>query len=410
MRCTSLWALGALLASSDAMRIFSSRTPLRLCVVWLLVSLTACEQPPFSTRDPVGDDVPDAPDDSQPDASSDPTDDGSNPPPPDDPGENDEPDAGSDDRPPDAGMDMPPSEPCSFAASRRLTVSSTSELAAALSDVEAGDLIELEDGTYDGSFRLEGDGTAGARIVLCGSANAVFVGSGGKNAITLAADHWVLSGFSVTMGLRGVVLEGANDSLLTGLTVHHVGQEAIHLLNHSSRNTVARCRIYETGLDEPGFGEGIYLGSARGNWQKVTGSDGPDRSNDNQVLDNQIGPNVRAEHIDVKEGTQGGVLRGNVFMGAGISGENYADSWVDVKGNDYLIEANSGSDSPVDGFQTHVVEDAWGHDIRFRGNVAHVNGDGYGFSVSGDGRDVVIECDNQVEGAGSGFANVPCSL
>ncbi|WP_439658850.1 hypothetical protein ACSHWB_41765 [Lentzea sp. HUAS TT2] len=50
-----------------------------------------------------------------------------------------------------------------------------------------------------------------------------------------------------------------------------------------------------------------------------------------------------AESIDVKEGTQKGVICGNTFNGKGIAGQHSADSWVDVKGSGYLLENNTGT-------------------------------------------------------------------
>jgi hypothetical protein len=381
--------------------------------VWIcLIGLQVACAPPFSTRrsgmsDDSSEDESTASDESGGDGDTlgdDSADDGDSEPEP-------ERDAGGTDADDDDDDGVVPSEPCDFAHTRDDVVNDTGELGEALSNAEPGSLIALADGAYRGSFRLEGSGTASAPIILCGSANAVLEGNDdGKNTLTLAGNHWVLSGFSVTGGMRGVVLDQASDNQLVGLSVHDVGQEAIHLLNHSARNTVQRCTVRDTGLSKPGFGEGIYVGSARDNWLKVTGTDAPDRSDDNRLLDNELGPGVRAEHIDIKEGTSGGLVRGNTFHGDGLSGENYADSWMDVKGNDYLIEDNVGTDTLADGFQTHVVDDEWGHDIVFRGNTANVNASGYGFSVGGGSSGVVVECSNEVNGAGEGFANVSCAL
>src|SRR5699024_11419784 len=55
---------------------------------------------------------------------------------------------------------------------------------------------------------------------------------------------------------------------------------------------------------------------------------------------------------------------------SGIVDDDTADSWVDVKGNDWLIEGNTGTASPVDGFQTHEILDGWGTGNVFRGNTA----------------------------------------
>jgi len=45
--------------------------------------------------------------------------------------------------------------------------------------------------------------------------------------------------------------------------------------------------------------------------------------------------------MDIKEGTTGGPISGNTF-GAGMSG-SWADSWIDLKGNGWVIQNNHGS-------------------------------------------------------------------
>ena len=55
------------------------------------------------------------------------------------------------------------------------------------------------------------------------------------------------------------------------------------------------------------------------------------------VLNNTIGPNVTAESIDIKEGTSGGLIKGNFFDGNALSNAVGAISWVNCKGTNYLI-------------------------------------------------------------------------
>ncbi|MCW2528924.1 MAG: Parallel beta-helix repeat protein [Pseudonocardiales bacterium] len=64
--------------------------------------------------------------------------------------------------------------------------------------------------------------------------------------------------------------------------------------------------IENSGLASPSFREGIYLGSAVSNWPTWAGAQ-PDRSDRNEILDNH--------HIDIKEGTTAGIIRGNDFRG-----------------------------------------------------------------------------------------------
>jgi hypothetical protein len=114
---------------------------------------------------------------------------------------------------------------------------------------------------------------------------------------------------------------------------------------------VRGCDVHDTGLRSPQFGEGIYVGSAVSNWHATDGTGvpygenggaGPDRSDRCLIEGNRIW-NTTAEGIDVKEGTVGGIIRGNRFDNCGWSGENSADSWVDVKGSGWLVEDNTGA-------------------------------------------------------------------
>ncbi|MFB8230155.1 hypothetical protein [Cellulosimicrobium sp. NPDC055967] len=111
--------------------------------------------------------------------------------------------------------------------------------------------------------------------------------------------------------------------------------------------------------------EGVYVGSA---------NDYSDRSDHVQILDNTIGPLVRGENVDVKEGTTGGRIARNMFVGDGLTGANYDDSWVDVKGNDYVVEDNVGTATTKFGFQTHQQSPGWGCGTVFRGNHADLTG------------------------------------
>ncbi len=87
-----------------------------------------------------------------------------------------------------------------------------------------------------------------------------------------------------------------------------------------------------------------------------------------------------AEAVDIKEGTTGGMLSRQLVRRSGIS-KGGGDSWVDVKGNNWVIEANVGVNCPMDGFQVHDEPDGWGKGNRFSDNTATVNGPGFGFSL-----------------------------
>jgi hypothetical protein len=287
-------------------------------------------------------------------------------------------------------------------------VDSASTLQSALDRAQPGDVIQIAPGTYTGNFVITPSGTPSDPITLCGSVDSILDGGdveGGYVVHLNGASYWHLVGFTVTNGQKGVMADGTVGSVIRGLTVTRIGDEAIHLRRFSTDNLVTGNDVSVTGLRREKFGEGIYIGTAESNWCDITGCE-PDTSDRNVVEDNTI-HQTTAEAIDVKEGTTGGIVRGNTFDGSGMHDDG-ADSWVDIKGNDWLIEGNVGTDSLLDGFQTHEILDGWGTRNVFRGNTANVNGPGFGFSLT-PARDNVVTCDNQASAAGEGLANVTCS-
>ena len=308
-------------------------------------------------------------------------------------------------QPADAGESVPAAAgPADCAGGQ--TVSTADDLDDALSAAGPGDVIRLEPGTYSGEFTASAAGTEAEPITLCGPADAVLDGGGTDDGYVLHLDgaaHWVLSGFSVQNGQKGVMADATTFTVIEGLSVSRIGDEAIHLRGFSTDNTVRGNTIRDTGLRKPKFGEGVYVGTAESNWCDVSGCE-PDASDRNVVEGNDIAATT-SESVDIKEGTSDGVVRGNTFDGSDISG---ADSWVDVKGNGWLIENNSGENSPVDGYQTHEILEGWGTDNVFRGNTATVNGEGFGYSLTPELGNVV-ECSNEAAGAAEGTSNVTCS-
>jgi hypothetical protein len=276
------------------------------------------------------------------------------------------------------------------------TVSSAEQLQQAVGSAQPGDVIRIAPGTYQGKFVAQNSGTRDRPIFLCGDAAAILDGGGIKKGYAFhlnKASFWRLIGFTVQNSQKGVMADGSNGSIIQGLTVHDIGDEAIHLRNFSSGNIVQYCKIYNTGLRRAKFGEGVYLGSAESNWKSVTGGQ-MDRSDNNVVRGNVI--RATAEAVDIKEGTTGGRVLDNVFDGSALGGDKHNDSWVDVKGNNYLIEGNKGKKTLADGFQTHEIVKGWGTGNVFRNNsidLAGGNGVGINDTVGGN----TIGCDNKVQ-------------
>ncbi|XP_054157496.1 uncharacterized protein LOC128955840 [Oppia nitens] len=234
-------------------------------------------------------------------------------------------------------------------------VSNAGQLSSALSSAEPGDSVHLHDGSYHGSFVITRSGSQSAPITLTGSRQAVL--SGTKYGLWLKADHWQLKGFTVANSPKGIVLERASHNLLDNLEVHNIKQEGIHLRTSSSDNTLQNSYVHHTGrgdTTDQGYGEGVYIGQAFHNW-----ADGKqDKSDRNKILNNKIGPEVTAECLDIKEGSCCGHIKGNHFDGTGEKGIHYADSWVDVKGDSYVIEDNTGTHPKLNGFEIHHIDQA----------------------------------------------------
>lgn len=316
---------------------------------------------------------------------------------------------------------VPVSPPTVPATTRIVRVATAAELKTALAAARAGDEIVLADGTYRGRFVIPAtaDGTAGQPVTLRGSRSAVLDGESITTGyvLHLQADYWIIRGITLTNGLKGLMTDGASNNVIDSIRVFQVGEEAIHLRRFSSHNVVQRTEVSHAGLKTPDYGEGIYIGSAKSNWTTYT--DGlPDRCDSNYVVGNHIGPMVTAECIDIKEGTTGGVIRDNHFDATGITGANSADSWMDVKGNAYRIEHNTGFNPAgsvlKDGYQVNVAYSGWGNDNEFRNNTSVVNAAGYGFLVkltSSNGTAVgnKVYANNQVTGAAGGVSNIALS-
>jgi hypothetical protein len=111
--------------------------------------------------------------------------------------------------------------------------------------------------------------------------------------------------------------------------------EAIHWRDGSDHGLIDGCNIRSTGKVDPGKGEGIYIGSSRGAWGDF------DHHVTHVTIRNCIlGPIIRSEAIDVKEGTEHITIENNTFDATGLSNQNFADSFIDLKGARAIVRYN----------------------------------------------------------------------
>ena len=315
--------------------------------------------------------------------------------------------------------------PAAPSSSRTIAVDTVDEIRAAVAGAAPGSVILVADGEYTFRPRLEASasGTAAAPITIRGSRNAVLrtTGVSGDYGLHVTGDHWRVEGLTVAHAGKGIVLDGSVGTVIDGVEVHDIGAEGVHFRTCSSDGVLRNSFVHDTGRSTPNFGEGAYVGSTSSNWPDFQCTDAVERSavgdNTERVLiEDNLFEDVPAEGADLKEGTNSGVVRRNTFRRVGGSGLNSADSAVDVKGNNWVVEDNlvSGAMAPwddhgvatpsrfADGFQSHTVDAGYGTGNVFRRN--RVDGPVPGFGVGlypGSGN--IAACDNVAPGAAKGL-------
>ncbi|WP_104082532.1 right-handed parallel beta-helix repeat-containing protein [Cryobacterium sp. Y11] len=292
------------------------------------------------------------------------------------------------------------------------TVRSAGELMAAVDRARPGTVIKMAPGTYNEQIDLTANGTAVKPIWVCGPRSAV-IDSGSiahHHGIQITnSSHLVIAGMTVTNSLKGISVVRSENVTIADTRIDHIGYEAIHLRAFTTDSTVVGNTISNTGLHGTQFGEGIYIGTSDNNWCAQTECK-PDRTDGVLVQGNHISL-TSAQPIEVKEGTSDGVIRSNVIDGTG----GMADSkeWVKVKGNDWTIVGNEGSNSPLHGFAVNGSVDGWGLRNVFSDNSGRVNGDGYAFFVHEKGgtgsSKTTVSCSNTVTSAAEGISNIACT-
>lgn len=266
-------------------------------------------------------------------------------------------------------------------SSNYIDVSTSEELSLAMQKANPGDVIRLASGTYDyteiGSqkFSSAAEGTADAPITLT-AADAenppLITGKNTENGyiIHITGDYWILENLNITTSQKGIVLDNSNYSVIRNCEVHNTGAEAIAIRDGSSYCTVKDSYIHDTGLVTSGYGEGVYIGSAKS-------TSGYDYKCDYNVVDGCTFKNVAAEHVDVKEYTTGTEIKNCTFYGDGMTGANYAGSFVDIAGNNVNVHNNTGyrngNKNIVAAFELHLQAEEWGYHCIFTDNTLYMD-------------------------------------
>jgi uncharacterized protein YjdB/heat shock protein HslJ len=277
---------------------------------------------------------------------------------------------------------------------RLVNVSSQAQLVAAVNAAQPGDQIRMAAGTYVGSIVPSRSGTQANPITLCGPRTAIIDNNNGY--IQQTGHWWVMKNFTITDGLIGLYILGGSNNVYDSLEIKHMGQEGVELRTTASNNLFRANWIHDTGETTAIYGEAFYVGN---------GTTQADPANYNRFIGNRTGPNVRAEHFDVKAPTQGTIATDNVMDATGTL-FNYGNvsAIVTVNGTGATFSRNTitniGSSS-LSGFMV------WqGSNIIFHDNAVRNGTFQTGFRVSTSGSGNVVGCDNVV--VGGTFANVAC--
>jgi len=215
--------------------------------------------------------------------------------------------------------------------------------------IAAGDYLGVKTGTTQnraGWFVSMASGTAAAPITLRGaSSTAKPVLHGGSNSDAyilhmIGANYWKIENIIWSTGAKGLIFDGCNNMILDGLEVFNVGDEGVHFRDGSSNNLIQNSWIHDTGRGSPGFGEGVYIGSADGTNQ-ADGSPYNQLCHDNRVSNCRFGPNIAAEAVDIKERTKRAIVEHCTFDATGTDNKNSVDSVINVKGNDAIVRYNT---------------------------------------------------------------------
>ena len=119
---------------------------------------------------------------------------------------------------------------------------------------------------------------------------------------------------------KGVTVTSSDHVTVADLKIENTGEEAMHLKGSTVDSTLVGNTINTTGLVNPQYGEGIYIGTDKNNWC-VYNNCLPDQTVRNTIVGNNI-TNTSAEGIEAKEATADTVIAGNTIDGANTTFAN----------------------------------------------------------------------------------------
>lgn len=223
-----------------------------------------------------------------------------------------------------------------------------------VSRLTSGDTLYVRAGTYKEDVYISGPaGTAVAPTIIRTylGETATIVGAGissGRVKITNTS-HITLDGFIITNFNQGLFVENSQHVTVQNVTVHHVGQEGIHVISNSSFITIQNNTIHDTRQWQYN-GEGIYVGQ---------GSTSPLDNSNNVTIRNNTVYNVNDEAIEIKPGTHDCIVEGNnvsqALLDAAYSGPGAGSIEINQAKNGNQVWASD---------PRHIVRNNFVHDTK----------------------------------------------
>jgi len=311
----------------------------------------------------------------------------------------------------------PPPPPPSGSCNRTVNVGTVAALTSALSGAQPGDCIMLSAGTYSltGNLSFARSGTSAAPITIQGTGSGTVIdGTGALRNISITGSYLRFSGLRFTnLGVQGLWCQGMTYSVFDNVEIDHTQQVGIRLKDGSHHNVIQNSRFHDTGILHPYWGEAIYVGNSGDTNFPLQFT-----NTDNQILGNKFGPNVRSQAVDVKEGSDRTVIRGNDIDGTGTEmwRSEGSVSLIDVIASYVTIEGNSLRYGAPQGVSFYAPKT-----VTMTGNVARNNTIdlanihnvtdrpfyAFNLTASTTGGRVLVKCDNKV--TNGTFSNVACS-
>ena len=158
------------------------------------------------------------------------------------------------------------------------------------------------------------------KVVVRGDGGDVTLSGDDTDANTvllIEGDNWEVRGLTLTGARNGVVLNGANNTYLSGISIEDVGERGLYMYNGSSNNVISNSSIFNTGMSLSGEtvesqGEAIVVG------EEVDDTTDFQFSDNNYISNMVFGTDILAETVDVNNGATNTKINHSLFVTAGI--------------------------------------------------------------------------------------------